>query len=246
MPAKEERPSRNSGGPSGRRSTPPAGYGITVPAERPESSTVHPDLRRVIVYIDGFNLYNGLKEAYGHKYLWLNLENLSRRLLLDDQQLVAVKYFTAPVRNQPRALRRQQKYWNALRAYTDVEIVVGRFQEKHVVCRACGTTWTSYEEKETDVSIATSLVEDSARQRFDAAVIVSADSDLCPAIRAVKSLHPAATIVAAFPPRRRSDELRKVVTASFTIAHQKLAASLLPDLVTARSGQAYPRPNKWQ
>lgn len=103
-------------------------------------------MRRVISYIDGFNLYNGLKAGYGRKYLWLDLERLSASLLQDDQKLVSVRYFTAPVRNQPPALRRQQKYWNALRAHADVvSIELGRFQEKSLNCRGCGRSWKSYD-----------------------------------------------------------------------------------------------------
>jgi hypothetical protein len=29
---------------------------------------------RVAVYVDGFNLYFGLHERYGRKYLWLDLQ----------------------------------------------------------------------------------------------------------------------------------------------------------------------------
>jgi hypothetical protein len=49
----------------------------------------------VIAYIDGFNLYNGLKSKYRHRYLWLDLEALCTKLLVKDQELRAVKYFTA-------------------------------------------------------------------------------------------------------------------------------------------------------
>lgn len=58
-------------------------------------------VNEVAVYIDGFNLYNGLKDKHGRKYLWLDLESLARRLLRQDQQLALVRYFTAPVRNDP-------------------------------------------------------------------------------------------------------------------------------------------------
>jgi uncharacterized LabA/DUF88 family protein len=89
------------------------------------------------------------------------------------------------------------------------------------------------------------LVEDAATQAFDTALVVSADSDLCPAVRAVRRLHPAAKVVAAFPPARRSDDLRREVDASFTIARTKLARSLLPDVVLGPDGASFPRPSSW-
>jgi hypothetical protein len=60
--------------------------------------------------------------------------------------------------------------------------VLGRYQHKTRVCRECGCTWTQYEEKETDVNIAVSLVADTAAGTSDIALIVSTDSDLCPAM----------------------------------------------------------------
>lgn len=204
-------------------------------------------MRRVTAYIDGFNLYNGLRDGYQRKYLWLDLEALCGDLLLADQELTSVKYFTAPVRNNPASLRRQQKFWNALGAHCNVvTIQLGRFQEKTVTCRSCSVSWPSYEEKETDVGIAVALVEDAAVQAFDTALVVSADSDLCPAIHAVRRLHPGARVVAAFPPKRRSDDLRAAVDGSFTIAERKLQAALLPDPVVSAEGRSFPRPNRWR
>ena len=52
--------------------------------------------RRVIVYIDGFNLYYGLVK--GTLWKWLDLVALARSLLRDDMELVGVKYFTSRVR----------------------------------------------------------------------------------------------------------------------------------------------------
>jgi uncharacterized LabA/DUF88 family protein len=157
-----------------------------------------------------------------------------------------VRYFTAPVRRQPGSLRRQQKFWNALAAHCScVTIERGRFQKKDNTCHKCGKTWTSYEEKETDVAIAVALVEDAAHKAFDSALLVSADSDLCPAVRAVRRLHPKAKVVAAFPPARRSDDLRQVVDTSFTIAERKLSHALLPETVKAPGGAVLSRPPSW-
>ena len=52
-------------------------------------------MNRVIAYIDGFNLYFGLKADHGRKYLWLDLQALVESLLLPDQELQGVRYFTA-------------------------------------------------------------------------------------------------------------------------------------------------------
>ncbi|MGN6243714.1 MAG: NYN domain-containing protein [Motilibacteraceae bacterium] len=199
-----------------------------------------------MAYVDGFNLYNGLKEKHGRRFMWLDLQGLTEKLLQPDQTLIEVKYFSARVRNSPDSAMRQDIYLNALRAACDrLEIIEGRFQEKTLTCKKCGHSRTSYEEKETDVSIAVSLVEDAALDRYDTAVIISADSDLCPAVRSARRLGADRRFVAAFPPRRVSDELRKTVDASFTIADQKLRSSLLDATITGASGKIYTRPTTW-
>jgi uncharacterized LabA/DUF88 family protein len=201
----------------------------------------------VIAYVDGFNLYHGLRDRYRRRYLWLDLAHLVRRLRPKDQ-IVAVRCFTALVRDEPAALARQRVYLGALSVHSSsVEITLGRYQTKTMVCRECGNVWTSYEEKETDVNIAVSLVADAAAAASDLALIISADSDLCPAIRRARSLNPERGMIAAFPPRRSSFEIRTLIPRAFTIAAADLRNSLLPEIVRdGGTGMVYKRPGKWR
>jgi uncharacterized LabA/DUF88 family protein len=202
----------------------------------------------VIAYVDGFNLYHGLHKKFQRRYLWLDLEKLVRRLRPNDD-VVAVRYFTAHVLDDPGGLARQRTYLAALEAHSKgrIEVVCGRYQRKERSCRECGTSWLSYEEKETDVNIAVSLVADTARRASDIALIVSADSDLCPAIRTARSLDPSRGMIAAFPPMRSSFEIRTLIPGAFTIATADLRNSLLPEeVVDAANGGSYKRPGKWR
>lgn len=52
---------------------------------------------KVVIYIDGLNLYNGLKESNLKKYYWLNLESLGKKLIKPDQTIVKIKYFTSMI-----------------------------------------------------------------------------------------------------------------------------------------------------
>ncbi|MEU8949692.1 NYN domain-containing protein [Streptomyces sp. NPDC048489] len=204
-------------------------------------------MSELIVYVDGFNLYHGLHEKYGRRFLWLDLEKLARTLRPRDQ-LVKVKYFTASVMNDPGALSRQDAYLQALpaRSGDTVEIIKGRYQAKQKTCRQCGSQWTHYEEKETDVNIAVSLVADVATKAATSALIISADSDLAPAVRKAKSLAPGTHILAAFPPKRFSNELKTLMSASFPIGRAKFAGAQLPDEVTDPvTGHIIGRPAKW-
>lgn len=51
------------------------------------------------VYIDGFNLYYGA--VRGTPFKWLNVARMCQ-LLLPDDQIVNIKYFTAMVNPRPR------------------------------------------------------------------------------------------------------------------------------------------------
>jgi len=62
----------------------------------------------------------------------------------------------------------------AARCGSTLEIVLGRYQAKQRECRQCGAAWTAYEEKETDVNIAVSLVADAASGAADIALLVTA------------------------------------------------------------------------
>ncbi len=173
-------------------------------------------------------------------------KGLVRRLLKPGQVLAGITYFTASVRNDPAALARQNAYLGALRTATSVHVVRGRFQHKRATCHSCGASWTTYEEKETDVNIAVTLVEDAALQRYDTALVISADSDLCPAVRSAKRLHPGGKVIIVFPPNRHSDELKRSGDSAFTVGDAALRQAQLPETVTDHRGIVFTRPATWK
>jgi uncharacterized LabA/DUF88 family protein len=201
---------------------------------------------RVAVYVDGFNLYFGLRSKYKRKYLWLDLQALSGSLLRRGQTLEVVRYFTARVRADAEGEQRQSDYLDALQAHSPlVRIKDGRFQEKDRRCRDCGNSWTVFEEKETDVNIAVALLSDGVRDRFDTALLITADSDLCPAVRETKDLFPSKRIIAAFPPDRHSSELKRTVDGYVAIGGDKIRRSQLPNEVVTDAGVVLRRPKHW-
>jgi len=55
--------------------------------------------QKVIVYVDGFNLYYGLKSKGWKKYYWLDMVKFAKKLLRPHQELVEVCYFSAKPTN---------------------------------------------------------------------------------------------------------------------------------------------------
>ena len=56
---------------------------------------------KVIVYIDGFNLYFGMKQAGLQECKWLDLSMLISKLLRENQHVLEIKYFTSNVSKNP-------------------------------------------------------------------------------------------------------------------------------------------------
>ena|ERR1700733_5585829 len=91
------------------------------------------------------------------------------------QRLECKVTITARVRNNPGSEQRQTMYLKALAAHSSIlNIHHGRFQEKSMKCRKCAKSWTTYEEKESDVALAVSVVADRFKGLCDTALIVSA------------------------------------------------------------------------
>lgn len=223
-----------------------AGYVKRTTTYRKDAAEGQGAMNRVRTYVDGMNLYHGLHDRYGRRYHWFDLQALAASLLKPKQTLEQVTYFTARVRNDPSAELRQLRYLKALTEHCPrVRIVDGRFQEKRMTCRRCRTSWTSYEEKETDVSIAVALVEDAALDRFDTAVILSADSDLCPAVRSVKRVDATKKVIAAFPPKRFSGELKAHTDGVLYVGQDKIRKCQLPNRIVRRDGTILERPAYW-
>lgn len=141
---------------------------------------------RTIVYVDGFNLYYGACRAPGRK--WLDLAALCERLLPNDE-IVEIAYCTANLRKDPRdpeAQVRQRVYHRALRTIPRLVIYRGQFLPKLVTGTLINPTSgeqprrtvVTFEEKGTDVNIASLMLADGFSGRYEHAALISNDGDL--------------------------------------------------------------------
>ncbi len=202
-------------------------------------------MQKINVYIDGFNLYFGLKDKGWKRYYWLNLVELSRKLLKPDQSLKDVKYFTSRISLPPDKAKRQSVFIEALETLPEIKLYFGKYQKNDVTCTKCGHVMYKPSEKMTDVNIAVEMLADAFRNEFDVAILISADSDLTGSIKYIRQLFPEKQIVVAFPPSRFSYELQNIAHASFVIGRKKLADSAFPEQVTKADGFILNRPASW-
>jgi len=201
---------------------------------------------RIIAYIDGFNLYFGLKSAGWKKFYWLNLQTLVINLLKPHQDLVFTKYFTSRVSYPPEKERRQSTFIEALETLNDFRVFYGHYQANPQRCRECGKKVMVPNEKMTDVNIAVEMMSDAYQDLFDTALLVSADSDLTAAVLAIKNLFPSKRVIVAFPPQRHSAQLQRLAHGFLQIGRANLAKSVFPDVINKAGGFVLQKPEEWK
>jgi uncharacterized LabA/DUF88 family protein len=202
---------------------------------------------RAILYVDGFNLFYG--SLKGTPYRWLDLNRVAK-LMLPDQNVVAVKYFTAIV-DSPSGSVKQQLYIAALEHF-GVQTYRGHFlshaklRPLKTACTQCGKTKVEViitEEKGTDVNLATHLVYDACSDAFDVAAVLSNDSDLVTPI--VFAREKCGKVVGVINPQRNpARALLKNASFYKKLRTGVLAASQLPPIVE-HAGRRLEKPRGW-
>ena len=203
----------------------------------------------VVVYVDGFNLYYGsLKRT---PYKWLDLSRLCTTMLPNDR-VIAIKYYTARISarpGDPGAPNDQQIYLRALRTIPNLSITYGHFLTHSVSMALTGVTPTKRvwvdktEEKGSDVNLASHLVRDAFRGAFQAAVLITNDSDLAEPVRIVRQeLNLPVGILN--PHQQHSAELKRIATFVKRIRQSDLIASQFAAVLNDAKGAIH-KPPSW-
>jgi uncharacterized LabA/DUF88 family protein len=231
-------------------------------------------MKRTIVYIDGYNLYYG--RLRGSNFKWLDIVELSRAILRQQDplaKLIKVRFFTSPALGKfashgDSSVSAQQQYHRALEhMYPDMfEIVLGshRFDKNgyHAHAFLPGRVFNKaqthhvwkIEEKQTDVNIALAGYRDAAKRVADQVIFVTNDSDIEPAMKAIKEDFPKVTIGSVMPirPSAPGTSQRRVskslsTLASWTrhsISDAELVAAQLPGMLHTEK-KPIRKPSHW-
>ena len=206
---------------------------------------------RSIVYVDGFNFYYGM--VRDTQWKWLNLQRYFE-LVRPDDDLQEIRYFTSEAVGEARV--RQSVYLRALHTLPKVTVHLGRFKAKVLECRVRGCElkpeerrYRILEEKETDVALCVTMIDDAYRDRADRFVIVSGDSDLLPAVRLVRERFPDKQIIVYVPARegtRRAAarEMRRIAHRHRTMPPEPMRRSQLPSVIQTGEGGIM-KPSSW-
>ena len=204
--------------------------------------------QKVIVYVDGFNFYYGLKgDPKWKRYYWLDIVKFFEKFMKPDQELIKVKSFSARPDNQEKNAR-QYAFFQANMENSRFQLILGKYLKKKITCFNCGNIINTYEEKESDVRIATQIVSDSYEKNCDIAIVVSADSDMIPSVELAKQAGQKVFIY--FPPNHYSSNLAALANGhpiQLSKYESRFRQSLLPDVVHLKEkNYDLSIPEKWK
>ncbi len=201
---------------------------------------------RVNIYFDGFNFYYGLKSKGWKAFYWLDFVSFSEKFLRSNQEIQSVNYFSA-VPHERGMADRQDLLFSANKLNPKFSLFLGKYMKKHITCHNCATRFQTYEEKQTDVQIATKVIRDVVLDKCDVSIVITADSDLIPPIDFIREINPLHKVVALFPPNRSSFDWKAKANAAISLDRHfdKFQNSMLPDAVTLPNGYVCNRPPNW-
>jgi len=165
-------------------------------------------IERVMVFIDGSNLYHSLK---GHfKRTDIDIGKFVRKIM-DRRRLVRIYYYNAMVgrREEPERYRDQQAFFASVGAIPYCELRLGRLVY---------INWPNSPpyEKGVDIQLTTDLLTHSFKNNYDVGVLVAGDSDYVGALQAVKD-NGKNVEIALFGKEKTSRPLREVADKIITI-----------------------------
>lgn len=217
---------------------------------------------RTVVYVDGYNLYYGLLRKTTLK--WLDLFALFRDHVLDHEvELIQVRYYTAPVLGRmcdsPESPQRQRRYLQALRKMypQQIAIIEGNILATTPFQRLVKPIAEApelqkvqvyvFNEKKTDVNLASDLIAGAWTGAYDQAVVCSNDTDLEAALATVRQHHPGIRlgVVAPIPGhdhRRISTDLTRHAHWSKPLSPVHLKNAQLPERIPH---SALRKPETW-
>lgn len=226
------------------------GIKLVIEAEREQKRS------RVVVMVDGFNLYHSLDFFEDgvtpndclryRKYRWLNLWKLALCYVRPKtEELTSVTYFTTLAHWNEGKVFRHNLYIRAQMSQ-GVFLLMGKFKNKQVICKSdCKRTFTSWEEKQTDVNIARSIIEAAYLDTFDRLILVSGDSDQIPAVAFVKEYFPEKRITVVVPIGRSAIELKELAHSTERMKEDHLKRSQLDNKVLVAGGEYVQKPATW-
>ncbi len=222
--------------------------------------------QKVHFFIDGYNLFYGIKSFGKQHYKWLNIQKLAESLINPStEEVVKIHYFTTKVISSPKSSEmpenilewrqrsfvkkasNQEKYLSALQTLDKVTIHYGQYKHKIFHCPLCQRSYEQPIEKITDVNISVQALLGAHNNEYDIAYFITGDTDLASPMKALKGPAFGKCVKIAFPPNRSNDNLKKNFPNNYREIKQKgIIKCLFPLVVETNTGYKIECPEQWQ
>jgi hypothetical protein len=193
---------------------------------------------KLALYVDGFNLYHAINDLGDPRLKWLNLHGLAKSLLRPGEALAKVHYFTALVDWDIHKKMRHIDYIKALES-KGVLVTKGNFKSIDKQCPKNKWPCPFHEEKQTDVSIAVTMVADAFNGIFTRAILLTADTDQIPTIELLQAQFPQKTLTWLAPPGRMhfAREIGNLISDRSELTEGTIGTCRLPNIVLDEAGK---------
>lgn len=164
-------------------------------------------MERLMIFIDGSNLYKEIKKTFGDNY-GLRMDKFLEILTSNPAyRIIQTYYYNVRLIQSydPQSYAKQSRFLSELTRIPSFEFRPGRLVKRPInykcpkckievnppTCAKCGNPLPteSLTEKGVDVFLATDMVSKAFDNLYDTAILVSRDGDFVPAVKEVRRFH---------------------------------------------------------
>lgn len=213
--------------------------------------------KRVVAYIDGFNVYHSIANQLPGRYKWIDYRKLAGEFLEPGDVLTDVFLFTATPKWEIERLERHNCFMRAMVGKCDVTVVSGNY--KSVLRKFNGKkmpviepkdasvipekfTYSTFEEKQTDVNIALAIFEGAVTDAYDKALIFSGDSDLAPGVHKSRKYQPDKAFHCVLPYKGNGRVMASSCDKTHRIRMKDLEPCIMEDTLLMKDGSSITSP----
>lgn len=196
---------------------------------------------RAALYVDGFNLYHPIKEM-GLPYLkWASLWKMGEIICEPHGATLEKVVFCTAVPSHLPESRDRHNTFNAAQRAQGVQVVPGHHIHD-------GEKWN---EKQSDINVALHLILDACDDKYDMAILLSADSDQAATAKLFCERFPGKRLLGVAPPTKSvPNKVQAFCYDTYSLSRTVIERCVMGETVKGKSGlihrpEAYAPPPDW-
>jgi len=207
--------------------------------------------KRIVAYIDWFNLYHSIDKYLWDDYKWVNYRKMVESFIWPDDTLENIFLFTAEPKWNNEKLIRHRAFMNVMSQYCWIQVINGNYssvvrnyewwkmqvvdkmtrEPLRVRVQPTRFSYETFEEKQTDVNMSLYILEWAFNNYYDKALIFTWDSDIAPSILMAKKHFPDKKFKWILPVNGKWNVISRSCDQTRTLNNEILLDSKLPDKI---------------